>query len=517
MSAPSLRSDRDRFERLVGELVARPPWPVEGPVEVRRTHASVVFLAGDRVYKLKRPVDYGFLDFSTLERRRFFCEEEVRLNRRLAPGVYLGVRAITEGPRLDGPGPVLEWAVEMRRLDDHDSLGWRLARGDVGEPELDAIARRLAAFHAEAPDGPSIARYGRAEVVIGNAIENFDQTRSHRGRTVDPAVWARLRELTEAHGRRLAPTFDRRADRGVVRETHGDLRVDHVYLLPDGPVAIDAIEFSDRFRCADPVADVAFLVMDVGVRGHAGAARRLAATWLDATGDAEAAGLLDWYVAYRSVVRAKVAGLASDPDAVRRARRHWLYALTVLEEPGRRPALVGVGGLPGVGKSTLAAGLARAAGFEVIRTDVVRREVLAQVGPAPFGVGAYSEALRDRVFEACLDRAEARVAAGARVIVDASFARERWRRALRDRAVALGVPSLLLLAEAPRDVALQRLAARRGDASDADVGVYLGAEQTWEPPHASQARRVDGGGAADEALAAALALLREHDPALIGA
>lgn len=519
MSASAPRSERDRFERLVEALLAHPPWEARGPVEVRRTHASVVFLVGDRAYKLKRPVDYGFLDFTTLERRRFFCEEEVRLNRRLAPGVYLGVRAVTEGPALDGPGPVLEWAVEMRRLDDRDSLAWRLAHGEVGEADLTAIARRLARFHAEAADGPAIARYGRTDVVMGNARENFAQTRAHRGRIVHPDVWARVRALTEAHGERLRPVIEARADRGVVRETHGDLRVDHVYLLPQGPVAIDAVEFQERFRCADPVADLAFLVMDVGVRGHAEAARCLARRWFEASQDVEGAALLDFYVAYRSVVRAKVAGLATDEEARRRARRHWLYALVRLEAPDRRPALVGIGGLPGVGKSTLSAALARTAGFEVIRTDVVRRELLPHVGPAAPGEGAYTDALRDRVLEACLDRATERLAAGARVIVDASFARDAWRRALRDRAVALGVPGLLLLCEAPPEVAVARLDARRGDASDADARVHAATRAAWEAVGIDVApitRRIDCGGTPEAAVRAAQACLRAHDPPLYG-
>lgn len=511
-----------RFERLVEELLANPPWEATGPVEVKRTHASVVFLVGDRVYKLKRPVNYGFLDFTTLERRRWYCEEEVRLNRRLAPGVYLGVRAITEGPELDGSGRVLEWAVEMRRLDDRTSLSWRLAHGGVERQELVDLARRLARFHAEARGGPEVARFGRREVVVGNALENFDQTRSHRGRTVEPSVWARLRELTEAHSARLGSVFDARAERGIVRETHGDLRVDHVYLLPDGPVAIDCIEFSERFRCADPVSDLAFLVMDTAVRGHAAEARTLAQTWFEASGDEQGRELMDFYVAYRSIVRAKVAGLAlktgGGQEAVARARRHWLFALTVLEEPERRPALLGVGGLPGTGKSTLAAGLSRSAGFEVIRTDVVRRELHPDARPAAFGAGVYSESERERVFEACLDRAEERITAGHRVLVDASFSLDRWRRALHGRAIALGVPSLLLMCEAPRDVALQRLAERRGDASDADAGVYQGAEGAWQAPGPETEpliRRVDCGGTVEAALDAALEVLRAHVPSLL--
>lgn len=503
--------DEARFEALARDLARPEAWGAAGPVEVRRTHISVVFLVGDRAYKIKRPVRLDFLDFSTLERRRRMCEAEVQLNRRLAPGVYLGVVELAgQPPRLRGDGEVVEVAVEMRRLSDDDSLAAHLQRGTADAPTVRRVAQRLADFHATAARSPAISTWATAAAVADNARENFDQTGAQIGVTVHPSVHARLATLTEEALQRLRPLLDRRAAAGVTCDTHGDLRVDHVYLLPDGPVAIDCIEFADRYRYADPVADVAFLAMDMGVRGHTALARELVEAWFAASGDADGRPLLDFYVAYRSLIRAKVAGLAAavgDATAGPRARRHWLYALSILEAPARRPALIGVGGLPGTGKSTVAAGLGREAGFEVVRSDQVRRELLGPDTRSSFGRGAYTEESKDRIYTACLDRADAMLTEGRRVVIDASFWKERWRRALLDRAVALGVPGLLLTCETPHEVARQRLRQRTGDVSDADEAVHAAAVLEWEAP-ADETRplvlTIDASGAPDQVLQRAI-------------
>src|SRR5262249_54703684 len=195
-------------------------------LEVRQTHISLVFLAGEYVYKLKKPVNFGFLDFSTLDKRRHFCEEEVRLNRRLAPTVYLGVVPVTrggDGLRLGGEGEVVEWAVKMRRLPEEATLQQRLRRGELGVAEVEALARRLAAFHAAARSDEHVSSFGRFEVVARNAHENFEQSAGQQGVTVDTVVFARLQTLTTSALDRLHPLIDCRAARGVPRDTHGDL------------------------------------------------------------------------------------------------------------------------------------------------------------------------------------------------------------------------------------------------------------------------------------------------------
>src|SRR5262245_43685271 len=375
------------------------PDPVER-VEVRQTHISIVFLAGPHVFKLKKPVNLGFLDFTTPEKRRHYCEEEVRLNRRLAPAVYLGVVPIAQTPddlRVEGRGEVVEWAVKMERLPDDASLLSRLGRGEVGPELVATLAQRIARFHAASEGGPRVAAFCRCDVVARNARENFEQAAPQVGVTTSRAVFGRLRTLTEETLGRLRNLIEARAERGVPRDTHGDLHLDHVYHFPDRPppgdlVAIDCIEFNERFRFADPVADAAFLVMDLVFRGRRDLAEVFADAYFGASGDAEGRALLPFYTAYRAAVRGKVEGFELSEkeipaqertDAAARSRAHWLLALGELEEPGQRPGLVLIGGLPGSGKSTLARGLAERANFTVIRSDVDRKELAGQSAETP--------------------------------------------------------------------------------------------------------------------------------------
>jgi aminoglycoside phosphotransferase family enzyme/predicted kinase len=478
------------------------PGPV-GEVEVRHTHISAVFLADDHVYKLKKPVEFGFLDFGTLAKRRHYCEEEVRLNRRLAPDVYLGVVPVTRsstGLRVEGNGEVVEWAVKMRRLPDEATLQSRLQRGEVGARMVEALAQKIAAFHARAESGPRVAAFGRFEVVAGNARENFEQSAVHVGTTVSNAVFAKAQALTEQSLARHRPLIEGRAERGVPRDTHGDLRLGHVYYFPDRKppgnlVIIDCIEFNERFRFADPIADMAFLVMGLNLQGQPDLAREFTDAYFLASGDVEGRDLLPFYASYRAAVRGKVEGLKlarpeiSDADrsvALTKAQGSWLLSLGQLETPSCKPCLVLVGGLPGSGKSTLACALAEGAGFRVIRSDLVRKELAGNLGgeprPAAFGEAIYTAEWTERTYVECLRRAERLLFEGNRVLVDANFREEAHRRTFLEAATRWGVPGVFLLCQAAPDVVRARLASRQNDASDADWAIYLGVAKAWEEP-----------------------------------
>ncbi len=503
------------------------------PIEVHQTHISVVFLAGPHAYKVKKPVVFGFLDFRTLDARRRDCEQEVRLNRRLAPRTYHGVVPITadgSGVRVDGPGEVVEWAVAMERLPEAAMLGSRLRRGEVGQAQVEALARRLADFHAEAENGPQIAEFGRFSVVSHNAIENFEQAESHVGTTLSRVVFDRLRALTDRSLCQLRPLIDDRARRSIPRDGHGDLRLDHIYLFPDREkpddlVIIDCIEFAERFRYADPVADMAFLVMDFIRHGRRDLGRHFAGAYFHESGDTDGPALLPFYTAYRAAVRGKVDGMLATEsevppqdraEALVRARSYWLVALGELEVPCHRPCVVLISGLPGVGKSTLARKLAEHAGFSIVRSDLVRKELANlsgdESGPSPFGEGIYTPEWTHRTYDECLRRMAVHLFEGERVLVDASFGNEEHRRLFLNTAACWGVPAVLLICEAEPEVIRSRLSNRRGDASDADWAIHQQAAARWEPPGSLTQRsvcRVNTGGGAEESLAMALRILRD--------
>lgn len=531
------------------------PHPVDD-VEVIQTHISVVFLAGEFVYKVKKPVDLGFLDFTTLEKREHFCHQEVRLNRRLAPDVYLGVVPVVEtegGLRFDVEGMsenggevdatsgdrgdveadggdvevsedeagrasrpgAREWAVRMRRLPEDLTLETWVAEGAIRAYHVAVLARRIARFHARAARGTRIARWGRFEVVAGNARENLQQSRGRfDGDPLRPELFERLSSALERELDRLRPVIERRAEAGVPVDTHGDLHLDHVYIFPDRDppddlVVIDCIEFNERFRYADPIADIAFLEMDLRYHGREDLAVVLADAYLDAAGDPEGRLLVPFYAAYRAAVRAKVSGMRAAesevPETGRAAdieseRAHWLLALGLLESRDRRPGLVLIGGLPGTGKSTLADSLAERAGFEVVASDPTRKG-LAGLDPETsaadaFGAGIYTAEWNDRTYGALFERAAARLLEGARVIVDASFREDARRESFLDLARRYRVPALFLLLESPPERVRRRIASRAGGPSDADVDVYEAAAARWEaasPATAPATRRVDTG------------------------
>jgi hypothetical protein len=419
----------------------------------------------------------------------------------------------------------------MERLPDEATLEFRLARDDVDERLISGLAERIAAFHAGAERGEHIAACGGWEVVSGNCRENFEQSAPQIGTTLSAAVYARIRDLTGRALERLRPSIERRAEAGVPCDTHGDLRLDHVYVFPDRPpprdlVVVDCIEFNERFRYADPVADMAFLAMDLAFQGRRDFAVRFAEAYFSASSDAEGRELLSFYTAYRAAVRGKVEGFEAlsrevphheREDALRTSRAHWLLALVELEEPGRRPCLVLVAGLPGTGKSTLARGLAAAAGFEVVTSDAVRKELAGftptERAAAEFGEGLYTTEWNERTYAECVRRVTQLLFEGRRVIVDASFREEARRREFLDTARAWGVPGLLLLCTVDPEVVRDRLRKRKGDVSDADWEIYRRAAARWEEPApitGKESVEIPTGHAEEAALQAALKALQQR-------
>jgi aminoglycoside phosphotransferase family enzyme/predicted kinase len=466
---------------------AAPALDVGGPTELCATHASWVYLARDEVWKLKRPVDLGFLDFRTVESRRRCCEEEARLNRRLAPDVYLGVEPVRRGARgltVRGDGPVVDWAVHMRRLPDDGCATALLARGRLDADHLARLARRLATFHSAAYEMPAA---GEVATLRANVDENFASTERFVGDLLDQATLEGVRAFQlgwlAAHGARLHG----RVAAGRVREGHGDLRLEHVYFPSSGPdaepVVIDCLEFSERLRCGDVAADAAFLAMELDAAGRPDLAAGFLARFAEASDDFGIYAVIDFYLSYRAWVRGKVAALlAVDPAAPpatraekrREAQARFALALTYARREAARPFVVAVAGLPGSGKSTLAAALGSALALPVVSSDLTRK-ALAGLAPTARGPAElYSDASRDRTYDELLGRGGDVLGAGRSVILDATFSTRAWRAAAAALARQHGARFVLVERDEPPAVLRERLSHRRGqptvsDATDAEL------------------------------------------------
>jgi hypothetical protein len=467
-----------------------PPRPTR--VDLVTTHISWVFLTDHDVWKVKRPVDLGFLDYTTLERRRHFCEEEVRLNRRLAPDVYLGVVPIRLGPAghtVFGDGPIGDYAVHMRRLPDAASAGALLRSGALTHDHLWLVAGTLARFYAAAAATPS---YGTVQVIGTNVAENFDQVRPFVGRFLSAATFEAVRAWQVAFLARHAARFERRVEQGRIRDGHGDLRLEHVYFEGGIPVVLDCIEFNDRFRMGDVASDVAFLAMELEAAGRPELADSFLGRFALESNDYDLYEVVDFYLSYRAWVRAKVASLlAADPStpadkAARKAAE--ARALFALAEASSRPAavsgpLLAIGGLIGTGKSVLAEALARALGLPVVGSDRTRKW-LAGVGPTePAPASAYTAEFSRRTFDEVFRRAEAVLGSGRGVILDATF-RERDLR-LRARELADRHERPFLLVETTCDEVTLRERLRRRAAqpsvSDATESMLARMREEFEP------------------------------------
>ncbi|HEX2869931.1 MAG TPA: AAA family ATPase [Polyangiaceae bacterium] len=446
-------------------------------VERIATHISWVFLLERDVYKVKRPVDLGFLDFRTLEKRRLACEAEVELNRRLAAGVYLGVvpigRTADGNFHVNGPGQVVDWAVHMRRVPDADRADNLLKEGKLSVALLDEIARRLAEFHAHAPRDPHIAHFGAPEQITQNVSENFVQTRSTVERFLSRREAGELENWQRNYLRDHATLFRERLERGYVRDGHGDLRLEHVYVEASGITILDCIEFNDRFRFADVCADIAFLSMDLEAAGRVDLAELLLARYARYANDFDLYGLVDFYESYRAFVRAKVASFtAADATvdyptrelALQRARHYALLALSAKRSPIVPPVLVAIGGLIASGKSTLAEGLGSMLAAPVVDTDRIRKHLsgrlpLGRMSERPFE-GVYSADATEKVYDELRRRARVVLRSGRPLIVEASFRTAAERGKIRALALECQVPFHFLECRASTEICQARLVER---------------------------------------------------------
>jgi uncharacterized protein len=487
VAAGTRKTSRARYEgggmelnKLLTDLARPDAYPAPPPTTIHAitTHISWVFITDHDVWKLKRPVDYGFVDYTSVERRRHFCHEEVRLNRRLAPDVYLDVVPV----RLrDGfhsfasTGTIVDYAVRMRRLPEAASAESRLWLGALTHDDLARLAGRLAAFYATAAPASSA---GSLDVLRANVEENFAQVRPFVGRFVESETFEAVRAWQLGILARNVKAFETRQLQGRIRDGHGDLRLEHVYFEGEQPIVIDTIEFNDRLRIADVAADVAFLAMELEARSRADLAASFLAAFARESDDYDLYAVVDFYLSYRAWVRGKVAAfLAADPSTesekvarkAREAERLFALARTYSEPRADGGAVLAVGGLIGAGKSTLAHALGRSLGVVTIDSDRTRK-ALAGVAPTqPAPREAYTAAFTRRTYDELLRRADVVLSSGRGVILDATFRGRDLRLSARELARRHGRPFRFIEAMCDDDTVRARLRARAAGVSVSDA------------------------------------------------
>jgi aminoglycoside phosphotransferase family enzyme/gluconate kinase len=460
------------------------------------THISHILLTGAFAYKIKKPLDLGFLDFTTLAKRRYYCEEELRLNRRLAPDIYLDVVAITgslEDPVLDSAGTTLEYAVRMREFAQEALASRMLAQGTLTAAHIDALAAEVAAFHGRVDVAPPGSAFGTPDMVLDVAAQNFVQIRPLLTDSTDCATLDALRDWALAEHTACRGALQQRHDTGFVRECHGDLHLNNIAILAAAVTIFDCIEFNDELRWIDVMSEVAFTVMDLEDRGRGEFGHRFLNAYLERTGDYAGLAVLRFYLAYRAMVRAKVACLRGGqlaPGDVKTALASEYRSYVDLARHYARPpqaAFVVTHGLSGCGKTTLTQPLLELCGAIRIRTDVERKRLHGIDAGARSGsaldAGLYTADATERTYRHVLALAEAIAAAGRIAIVDGTFLK-RWQRNLfRERAATLGIPFVLIDFVATEATLRGRVAKRalRGiDASEADLDVLEAQMRTQE-------------------------------------
>ncbi|MBN2466032.1 AAA family ATPase [candidate division WOR-3 bacterium] len=487
-------------------------------VRMLQTHTSWVFLTGTRAYKVKKPVNFGFLDYTTLAARKFFCNEEFRLNQILSPDIYIRVRPITvSGGRLvlGGRGQVIDYCLEMKELPQEWIMTEQLKRGHVTHEHVDSIARSIADFHKQADHGRDVAQYGSIKTIRFNWDENFAQTTDFIGKTTTRRQFEETKSVVEKFMAGNRGLFQRRRAGGFVRRCHGDLHSRNIFVLPsEGPESrvqcpesarsdvriFDCIEFNPRFSCSDVASEIAFMAMDLDYWGRKDLADFFVERYVAYTGDEGLPCLLNFYKCYRAYVRGKVTSFVLNDPGVGRAekgkaaktaneyfRLSHHYAAAISTEP----KLVVMIGLPGVGKTYVARRLAERIGAFHFLSDSIRKQLLGiplgRHQTEAYGSGIYKGNIGARTYAELLRRARVFLSSGFSVVADATFLSGDSRRHAYEAAAKAGAPVLFVFADCPERTVRSRLRRRAGEYSfsDATVDIYRAMKNRYFKPQAS--------------------------------
>ena len=408
-------------------------------VTLLQTHVSWIFLTDQHAYKIKKPVDFGFLNFSTIDRRRFYCNEEVRLNRRLCPDIYDGVvelRDTPAGPAFHGDGHILDYAVKMKRLPEERMLDRLLENGEVSDIDLRKVALVIADFHRNALTSPAISEFGRLDGLTFNWQENFDQMLPYEKSTLSAEDLGVIKDWVFSFISNNGELFEQRIVDGFVRECDGDIHLENICMTDQGICIFDCIEFNERFRCCDTAADIAFLLMDLDFHGRHDLAEAVISSYCEASGDRGLTSLIGFYKVYRAFVRGKVESFRFGDLEIDQHEREWAQGRAIryfrlargyIERSRLNTTLFVTCGLMGCGKSTLACQLAFELGIERFNSDTVRKQLAGIQPDAPvpddYASGLYDLQHSTSTYTELLRLAESELAAGRSVIIDASFMR----------------------------------------------------------------------------------------------
>ena len=487
---PDKKTDLASWLKMVEQLRHAPEWPEdELPIEMKQTHISVLLLSRNYVIKLKKPVDFGFLDYTTPNKRLKACEDEIGLNRRLCPNTYIGLGGVID---LDGQirfsgmeGKVVDYCVWMKRLPEDRMLDRMVANNTVTEAVIDRVAARLSEFHAGASRVSAIVKWGSLDEIRHNWEENFTQTEPFVGRTISVPAYEAIRSWVNEEIETKAGLFDRRARKGRIVDGHGDVRCESV-CVTDGAICIyDCIEFNDRFRCGDVASEAAFLAMDLDARGRPDLGYFFTEAYQRRTGDGDFFMLLPFYRCYRAYVRGKVLSFRLNEaefseeerrSAEARARNYFDLAIRYASRL-KEPTVIAVGGLSGTGKTSIARAIAGELGLRVISADAVRHSLFGEAKrPAPYGEGAYTAEASRLTYQAMIERGREIVGADRGVILDATFLRDDDRSMAQRMAMDAGAEWRLIECRLAPELVHKRIeerAAREEGLSDATWGIYL--------------------------------------------
>jgi aminoglycoside phosphotransferase family enzyme/predicted kinase len=483
-----------QLPELVQVLLDPKTYPeIPGSVQLMQTQMSFVFIAGDYVYKVKKPVNLGYLDYTTLEKRRYFCQREVELNRRLCPDAYLGVVPIVKARgkiNLGGRGKVVEYAVKMRYLPQDRMMNVLLASNQVSVEMVTRVAQRLAEFHREAETNATISAFGDIGAIKVNTEENFDQTEKSIGRAISQGKYDRIKNYTRRFIEDNASLFRQRVAGGRIRDCHGDLHAAHI-CFTDSICIYDCIEFNDRFRYGDVASEIAFLAMDLDHYGRADLSHSFVNAYTGFSRDRELLKLLNFYKCYRAYVRGKVESFKLDDPYISEREQAQEVARSYFDLASfytrAKPALFITVGLVGTGKTAIAQALAKRLGLVAISSDVTRKQLagipLTEHRFEDFSGGIYSAEFSRRTYDTMLTQAKDVLRDGGSVILDASFIKSAERRKAKTLAQETGADFFVLECILDEALIKQRLAERlqASTVSDGRVEILEPQKSQFEP------------------------------------